>query len=162
LTMDLVSASNPIAEYGGPTTYNWLNQVPRERLLTHAQACVYYGYALGFTSRFEAQRAFLDTYEKSAAYDPALAGQIALVRTHAAAHQQDPKVEEYAKQHTIRFVSMAPVVFRKCWRTVPACFPGSQISVKMRGRSNGTKPHHTSCGLFQEGGRHVVWRVVPL
>lgn len=97
MAIDLLSAANPVAAYGHEKAYGWLSQVPRDALLTNPQACIYYGFALGGTKPLEVE-AFLESYERSGSYDPARAGQVALVRTATAADRQDPRIEEYAKQ----------------------------------------------------------------
>ncbi len=93
----LITVPNPLHTYGHEKSYAWLSQVPRDVLLAHPQACIYYGFALGGTKPLEVD-AFLESYERSESCDPALAGQVALVRTAAAAKRQDPQIEEYAKQ----------------------------------------------------------------
>jgi LuxR family maltose regulon positive regulatory protein len=97
MAIDLISAANPVAAYGHEKAYGWLTQIPRGVLLTRPQACIYYGFALGGTRPLEVE-AFLTSYERSESYDPAVAGQVALVRTGAAAAVQNPRVEEYARQ----------------------------------------------------------------
>ncbi len=97
MALDLISAANPVAAYGHEKAYGWLSQIPRDVLLTRPQACIYYGFALGGTKPLEVE-AFLETYERSESHDPSLGGQVALVRTAAAAAAQDPRVEGYARQ----------------------------------------------------------------
>lgn len=93
----LISKANPVAVYGHEKAYNWLSQVPTSVLLTHPQACIYYGFALGGAKPLEVE-AFLKAYEQSGYYEASFAGQVALVRTAAAAALRDPRIEEYAKQ----------------------------------------------------------------
>ena len=100
LAVDLIAASRPtsVAAYGGATTLNWLRQVPEGILLARPEGWTQYAWALGFTGQLDAEKAFLDRYEKSPAYDPATAGQIALLRTHVGSYQGDPRTEEYARK----------------------------------------------------------------
>jgi LuxR family transcriptional regulator, maltose regulon positive regulatory protein len=97
MVISLISVANPVAAYGHEKAYGWLKQVPRSVLFQYPQACIYYGFAIGGAKPREVE-AFLESYEHSASYAPALAGQVALVRTAAAANSQDPRIEEYAKQ----------------------------------------------------------------
>jgi LuxR family maltose regulon positive regulatory protein len=97
MAIDLISSADPVASYGHGKTYGWLSQVPKDVLLTHPQACIYYGSALVGTKPLEVQ-AFLESYERSGSCDPRLAGHVALARTGAATVLQDPRIEEYARQ----------------------------------------------------------------
>jgi LuxR family maltose regulon positive regulatory protein len=95
--ISLVTTADPINKYGGTATYNWLHQVPRETLLNNTSGAVYYAWSLAQTSRFSAAAAFIEEYEKSLAYSPMLAGNIAALRTFIGSEQRDPRTEEYAR-----------------------------------------------------------------
>ena len=96
--IDLIISMNPIITYGGATTYNWLQQVPQGALLTHSTAYVYYAWSQVAMGQAKAGGELLDSYEKSAAYDDAMAALIARVRTIIASLLGDPRIEEYARK----------------------------------------------------------------
>jgi LuxR family maltose regulon positive regulatory protein len=95
--ISLITTADPINKYGGTAIYNWLHQVPRETLLNNTSGAVYYAWSLAQTSRFSAAAAFVEDYEKSLAYTPFLAGNIAALRTFIGSEQRDPRTEEYAR-----------------------------------------------------------------
>ena len=96
--IDLVISMNPMVAYGGSTTYNWLRQVPQEVLLAHPMAYVIFAWSLITIGQVKAAGDILDSYEKSATYDDAMAVLVARVRTSIASYLGDPRIEEYARK----------------------------------------------------------------
>jgi LuxR family maltose regulon positive regulatory protein len=96
--IDMAISTNPIVAYGAPTTYNWLRQVPQEVLLAHPMAYVFFAWSLVGTGQTKAGSDLLDSFEKSAAYDNAIAALVARVRTSISSYLGDPRIEEYARK----------------------------------------------------------------
>ena len=94
----LVISMNPIITYGAPTTYNWLRQVPREVMLAHQIAYIFYAWSLSGMGQFKAGGDLLDSFEKSVAYDDATAALVARVRTSISSYLGDPRIEEHARK----------------------------------------------------------------
>jgi LuxR family transcriptional regulator, maltose regulon positive regulatory protein len=98
----LIVAVNPIATYGGFTTYNWLHNIPPEALSTNPSAWINYAWALAMTGRVKAALEFMDTGEKSIGYYTKIKCYLDVVRTYIYSLQLDPRAEECAREALLR------------------------------------------------------------